>query len=128
MFNHDMLNFEVEKFNLGAFNPNFGGAPGSKIDPKLGVGLRRADTKEPIAIVSDGYTPVQYLTIVEELEQAISMAGVDLSDAEFVTNVIGKGEQLELCMLVTQRSSLCPALHQRSGLHLSLSQGKVWKT
>ena len=96
MFNHDMLNFEVEKFDLGAFNPNFGGAPGSMIDPKLGVGLRRADTKEPIAIVSDGYTPVQYLTIVEELEQAIRMAGVDTSDAEFITHVIGKGEQLEL--------------------------------
>ena len=25
MFNHDVLNFRVEKFDLGAFNPNFGG-------------------------------------------------------------------------------------------------------
>ena len=41
MFNHDVLNFRVEKFDLGAFNPNFGGIDGGKIDPSLGVGLRR---------------------------------------------------------------------------------------
>ena len=42
MFNHDVLNFRVEKFNLGAFRPNdFGGIDERKIDPSLGVGLRR---------------------------------------------------------------------------------------
>ena len=42
MFNHDVLNFRVEKFNLGAFRPNdFGGIDEGKIDPSLGVGLRR---------------------------------------------------------------------------------------
>ena len=96
MFNHDVLNFRVEKFSLGAFNPNFGGVDGGRIDPSLGVGLRRTDTKEPIAIVSDSYEPVQYLNIVENLEQSIAMSGIDLDGAEFETNVIGHGEQLEL--------------------------------
>ena len=96
MFNHDVLNFRVEKFDLGAFNPNFGGIDGGKIDPSLGVGLRRVDTKQPIAIVSDSYEPVQYLDIVENLEEAISMSGINLDEAEFQTNVIGNGEQLEL--------------------------------
>ena len=67
MFNHDVLNFKVEKFNLGGF------IDGRKVDPSLGVGLRRVDSGEPIAIVSDSYEPVQYLDIVENLEQAISM-------------------------------------------------------
>ena len=96
MFNHDVLNFSVEKFSLGAFNPNFGGIDGGMIHPSLGVGLRRTDSKEPIAIVSESYEPVQYLDIVENLEQAISMSGIDLDGAKFETNVIGHGEQLEL--------------------------------
>jgi len=96
MFNHDVLNFNVEKFSLGAFNPNFGGVDGGRIDPSLGVGLRRTDSGEPIAIVSDAYEPVQYLDLVENLEQSIAMSGIDLDSAEFQTNVIGHGEQLEL--------------------------------
>jgi len=91
MFNHDVLNFNVEKFSLAPFT----GARG-RIDPSLGVGLRRTDSGEPIAIVSDSYEPVQYLDIVENLEEAISMSGIDLDGAEFQTNVIGHGEQLEL--------------------------------
>ncbi len=96
MFNHDVLNFNVEKFSLGAFNPNFGGVDGGRIDPSLGVGLRRTDSGEPIAIVSEAYEPVQYLDLVENLEQSIAMSGIDLDGAEFQTNVIGNGEQLEL--------------------------------
>ena len=96
MFNHDVLNFRVEKFDLGAFNPNFGGIDGGRIDSSLGVGLRRTDSGEPIAIVSDAYEPVQYLDLVENLEQSIAMSGIDLDGAEFQTNVIGHGEQLEL--------------------------------
>ena len=96
MFNHDVLNFNVEKFSLGAFNPNFGGVDGGEIHPSLGVGLRRTDSGEPIAIVSDAYEPVQYLDLVENLEQSIAMSGIDLDGAEFETNVIGHGEQLEL--------------------------------
>ena len=95
MFNHDVLNFRVEKFSLGAFNLIHEGT-GGKIDPSLGVGLRRSDTKEPIAIVSDSYEPVQYLALVENLEQSISMSGIDLDGADFETNLIGNGEQLEL--------------------------------
>jgi hypothetical protein len=87
MFNKDVLNFHVEKFDLGAFNLNFGGVDGGKIDPSLGVGLRRSDTKEPIAIVSDSYEPVQYLALVENLEQSISMSGIDLDGADFETNL-----------------------------------------
>ena len=94
MFNHDVLNFRVEKFDLGAFNPKT--SKDGWIDPSLGVGLRRTDSGEPIAIVSDSYEPVQYLDIVENLEEAISMSGIDLDGAEFQTNVIGHGEQLEL--------------------------------
>jgi hypothetical protein len=97
MFNHDVLNFRVEKFNLSAFRPNdFGGIDERKIDPSLGVGLRRVDTKQPIAIVSEAYEPVQYLDLVENLEQSIAMSGINLDGAEFETNVIGHGEQLEL--------------------------------
>jgi hypothetical protein len=96
MFNHDVLNFNVEKFSLGAFNPSFGGVDGPRIDPSLGVGLRRTDSGEPIAIVSEAYEPVQYLDLVENLEQSIAMSGIDLDGAEFQTNVIGHGEQLEL--------------------------------
>ena len=96
MFNHDVLNFNVEKFSLGAFNPNFGGVDGGEIHPSLGVGLRRTDSGEPIAIVSEAYEPVQYLDLVENLEQSIAMSGIDLDGAEFQTNVIGNGEQLEL--------------------------------
>jgi hypothetical protein len=96
MFNHDILNFNVEKFSLGAFNPNFGGVDGGEIHPSLGVGLRRTDSGEPIAIVSEAYEPVQYLDLVENIEQSIAMSGIDLDGAEFETNVIGHGEQLEL--------------------------------
>ena len=94
MFNHDVLNFRVEKFDLGAFNPKT--SKDGWIDPSLGVGLRRVDSGEPIAIVSDSYEPVQYLDIVENLEESINMSGIDLDGAEFQTNVIGHGEQLEL--------------------------------
>ncbi len=95
MFNHDVLNFNVEKFSLGAFNLPHEGT-GGMIDPSLGVGLRRTDSGEPIAIVSEAYEPVQYLDLVENLEQSIAMSGIDLDGAEFQTNVIGHGEQLEL--------------------------------
>ena len=95
MFNHDVLNFRVEKFNLSAFSP-LPVIAERKIDPSLGVGLRRVDTKQPIAIVSEAYEPVQYLDLVENLEQSIAMSGIDLDGAEFQTNVIGNGEQLEL--------------------------------
>ena len=60
------------------------------------MGLRRTDSGEPIAIVSEAYEPVQSLDLVENLEQSIAMSGIDLDGAEFETNVIGHGEQLEL--------------------------------
>lgn len=84
MFNHDVLNFRVEKFNL------------QDVPTDIGVGLRRVDTGQTLAIVSDSYEPVQYLDIVENLEQSINMSGIDLEAAKFETNVINDGMQLEL--------------------------------
>lgn len=84
MFNHDVLNFRVEKFNL------------QDVPTDIGVGLRRVDTGQTLAIVSDSYEPVQYLDIVENLEQSINISGIDLEAAKFETNVINDGMQLEL--------------------------------
>ena len=84
MFNHDVLNFRVEKFNL------------QDVPTDIGVGLRRVDTGQTLAIVSDSYEPVQYLDIVENLEQSINMSGIDLEAAKFETNIINDGMQLEL--------------------------------
>ena len=84
MFNHDVLNFRVEKFNL------------QDVPTDIGVGVRRVDTGQTLAIVSDSYEPVQYLDIVENLEQSINMSGIDLEAAKFETNIINDGMQLEL--------------------------------
>ena len=84
MFNHDVLNFRVEKFNL------------QDVPTDIGVGLRRVDTGQTLAIVSDSYEPVQYLDNVENLEQSINMSGIDLEAAKFETNIINDGMQLEL--------------------------------
>lgn len=91
MFNHDKLEFEVEKFRLR--DDTLGGMYLSK---DLGVGLRRRDTKEPIAIVKDSYEPVQYKDIVNGIENAIILSGIDTTDAEFKTNVHDNGAKMEL--------------------------------
>jgi len=97
MFDHDKLNFQVEKFPLytpysGLHNPS----TLTKIPTEIGVGLRRVDTMEPLAIVSDSYKPTQYLTIVDEIEEALNLAGLDLTDAEFTTNTYDSGARMEL--------------------------------
>jgi len=60
------------------------------------VGLRRKDTKQPLGIVSENYEIVQYMDIVDGVEQAITKSGMDLTDAEFKTNVYDDGAKIEL--------------------------------
>jgi len=100
MFNHDKIDFKVEKFPL--INEWQAGedlvpyTKAEKIPSSIGVGLRRVDTKEPIGIVSDEYFPVQYAEIVDGVEQALQRAEIDMTDADFTTNVYDRGAKLEL--------------------------------
>ena len=97
MFNRDVLNFQVEKFPLEFVNET----PehvlyNEEMSPDIGMGLRRKDTKELMAVVTESYEPVQYLTIVDQIEEALNLAGLDLTDAEFLTNVYDRGNKMEL--------------------------------
>ena len=92
MFNHEVLDFEVEKFPLLA-PAEIGVYP---VSSNIGVGLRRKDTKQPLGIVSENYEIVQYMDIVDGVEQAITRSGMDLTDAEFETNVYDDGAKIEL--------------------------------
>ena len=67
-----------------------------EMSPDIGMGLRRKDTKELMAVVTESYEPVQYLTIVDQIEEALNLAGLDLTDAEFQTNVYDRGNKMEL--------------------------------
>jgi len=101
MFDHDRINFKVEKFPLiNQWPKEVGfGIPDIKseeISSHIGVGLRRTDTKEPIGVVSDEYFPVQYAEIVDGVEQALQRAEIDMTDADFTTNVYDRGAKLEL--------------------------------
>ena len=89
MFNHDVIDFNVEKFHLNT-------EEGYPISPEIGVGIRRTDNKAPFAIVSEAYEPVQYKSIVENVENSIYRSGLDLTDAAFETNVYADGAKLEL--------------------------------
>ena len=92
LFNHDKLNFEVEKFSLYESVP-----PLLRSLPKdIGVGLRRMDNGKPLAIVSEKYEPVQYLDVTTGLEEAIRHSVIDLTDATFQSTLYGDGEQMEL--------------------------------
>ena len=94
MFDHDKINFEVEKFNLFAYDPD--PATIGAVPSKIGMGIRRKDTKEPLGIVSQDYFPVQYREIVDGVEQALRKAELDLTGAEFTTNTWDRGGKLEL--------------------------------
>ena len=92
LFDHDKLNFEVEKFSLYESAP-----PLLRSLPKdIGVGLRRKDNGKPLAIVSERYEPVQYLDVTTGLEEAIRQSGIDLTDATFQSTLYGDGDQMEL--------------------------------
>ena len=89
MFNHDIIDFNVEKFDLNT-------EEGYHIPSDIGVGIRRTDNKTPLAIVSEAYEPVQYKPIVENVENSIHRSGLDLTNATFETNVYADGAKLEL--------------------------------
>ena len=89
MFDHDKVNFEVEKFDL--YDDEWGAIP-----KEVGIGIRRTDTGRSLAIVSEAYEPVQYKSIVTSVEEALHLSGLDMTDAEFETNVFSGGAKLEL--------------------------------
>jgi len=88
MFNHEVIDFTVEKFRLDSYH--------GYIPTEIGMGLKRTDTNQPLAIVSEAYEPVQYQDIVSGVEAALTMSGLDMTDAEFETNVYKNGAKLEL--------------------------------
>ena len=88
MFNHEVIDFNVKKFHLASYQ--------EYIPTEIGMGLKRTDTNQPLAIVSDAYEPVQYQDIVSSLESALDLSGLDMTDAEFETNVHDNGAKLEL--------------------------------
>ena len=89
MFDHDIIDFTVEKFHLDS-------QEGYSIPTDIGMGLRRTDNKQPLAIVSDAYEPVQYQDIVSGVESALDLSGLDMTDATFETNLHNNGAKLEL--------------------------------
>ncbi len=96
MFNHEQLDFKVEKFPLiNEYQSGFM-TEQKPISSSIGVGIRRVDNKQPLGIVSDKYEVVQYMDIVDGVEQAIARSGMDLNHAEFATNVYDDGAKIEL--------------------------------
>ena len=89
MFNHDDIDFNVEKFSLDSYD-------GYAVNSDIGVGLRRKDNKRALALVSDAYEPVQYKDIVTGVQEAIGLSDMDLADATYETNVYDSGARLEL--------------------------------
>jgi len=87
MFEHNLLDFEVEKFPLLSQCDLDGSGFDSisTVPSNIGVGLRRKDTKQPLGIVSENYEIVQYMDIVDGVEQAITKSGMDLHDAVYTT-------------------------------------------
>ena len=68
MFNHEVLDFEVEKFPLlqsWSEDTDYYDNSVEKVPSSIGVGLRRKDTKQPLGIVSENYEIVQYMDIVD---------------------------------------------------------------
>ena len=97
MFDHDAINFQVEKAPMSHCPyRDQGDEYEYNIPGHIGVLIRRKDTKEPFSIVKNGYEIVQYDEIVSHVEGALVKSGIDLSEAEFTTNVYGNGKQLEL--------------------------------
>ena len=88
MFNHEAIDFRVRKVPLTTESV--------RVPAHIGVGLEREDTGEMIAIVSEQYHPTQYLEITDAVEEVLSQSGLDLTNAEFQTNVYDGGAKLEL--------------------------------
>jgi len=101
MFNKDIINFKVEKVPLYV-DPYH--SSGVVVPASIGVGIQRKkhhdwgipESAVMLGIVSDNYEVVQYGDIVEQVEEALTMSGIDMTDANFDTNVYNGGAQLEL--------------------------------
>ena len=95
MFDHDAINFQVQKVPLYTDRP--GGYVGAfyQVPDSIGVGIQK-DDGTMLGIVSDAYEVVQYPDIVEQIEEALVISGIDMTDARFDTNVYNNGAQLEL--------------------------------
>jgi len=99
MFDHSQIDFTVKKTALFYDNLEYTPSFGDRMEGlpyDIGMLLKREDTNEPIAVVTDGYTPVQYMDIVGKVEEALTISGLDMTDAKFETNVYDKGAKLEL--------------------------------
>ena len=99
MFDHSQIDFTVKKAALFYDNETYSPSYGDRMEGlsyNVGMLLKREDTNQPIAIVTDGYTPVQYMDIVGKVEEALSLSGLDMTDTEFETNVYDNGAKLEL--------------------------------
>ena len=53
MFNHEALDFEVEKFHLFHFGEKGHTHSQYRVHESIGVGIRRKDTKQALGIVSE---------------------------------------------------------------------------
>jgi len=89
MFDLDILNFEVEKCKL------FHGTAYS-VPSDVGVGIRRKDTKQMLGIVSDKYEIVQYSDMAEQISEAITKSGIDLTEIDTQTILSEDSRKLEL--------------------------------
>ena len=96
MFNHDVIDFEVEKVPLYQYESSKGGGYFPQVGSDVGSLLRRKDNKKPFAVVKDRYEVMQYKTTVQDIEIAIANSGMDLTGAKFETKVYKGGAQLEL--------------------------------
>ena len=95
MFNHDVIDFEVEKVPLYHYDSSHP-TEHPELASDVGSLIRRKDNKKPFAVVKDRYEVMQYKTTVQDIEIAITQSGMDLTDASFKTNVYKEGAQLEL--------------------------------
>ena len=105
MFNHDVIDFQVQKVPLYTdHGPSYGSTDfqlsnGSneygQVPSSVGMGIQKEDGTM-LGIVSENYEVVQYDNIVSQVEEALVMSGIDMGDAIFDTNVYGDGSQLEL--------------------------------
>ena len=102
LFDHDKLNFKVEKFPLHAWDADEYMSTGtwssglSAVSPEVGLGLRRTDNKQVLSIVSEERPDHQYLPMVEGMEQGLRDSGIDLTDVITTTDVYDNGAQIQL--------------------------------
>ena len=98
MFNHDAINFQVQKVplytNQGSGHLYMGDEYG-QVPDSIGVGIEK-DDGTMLGIVSENYEVVQYNDIVSQVEEALVISGIDMYDAEFNTHTYNGGAQLEL--------------------------------